>query len=347
MSGEHTSDHPSDTQALDERKERILREIVEAYVRLGEPIGSKNVADVADLGVSSATIRNEMAILEREGYISHPHTSAGRTPTDKGYRYYVDVLAPKVSSEPGRRREIERFLAGAVSALDDLLERTSQLLSELTDYTSLAAAPPVHESLIERLEVVRLGGSRFLLICIGEDGWHDERLVELQQDSTDEDVQQAVRIANKLIAHQSPSEGARVLSDAVVPSEVEPLLRGAAEALRTIARSTGRVFTGGMSKLIVWEPVDTAQRVLEMLDARGVEPILPDPSPNAITVRIGRELAMDDLRDLSLIAAGYTFGKRAGTLGIIGPTRMDYPSVMSTVADVASTLSRVLRQLSQ
>src|SRR3954451_21914417 len=157
-----TGEAPADHQPLDERKERILREIVEAYVRRGEPIGSKIVAEAADLGVSSATIRNEMAILEREGYISHPHTSAGRIPTDKGYRYYVDVLAPKVAPEPGRRREIERFLAGAVSALDELLERTSQVLAELTDYTSLAAPPPVHGSLIERIELVRIGGSRLL-----------------------------------------------------------------------------------------------------------------------------------------------------------------------------------------
>src|SRR5712692_7578511 len=105
---------------LDERKEQILREIVEGYVRSGEPMASKAVADGANLGISSATIRNEMGVLEREGYISHPHTSAGRVPTDKGYRYYVDVLAPKVGADPRRRREMEHFIAGAVSALDDI-----------------------------------------------------------------------------------------------------------------------------------------------------------------------------------------------------------------------------------
>jgi heat-inducible transcriptional repressor len=337
----------ADMQPLDERKERILREIVEAYVRRGEPIGSKIVADAADLGVSSATIRNEMAILEREGYISHPHTSAGRIPTDKGYRYYVDVLAPKVALEPTRRREIEHFLAGAVSALDELLERTSQVLAELTDYTSLAAAPAVHESRLERVELVRLGGSRLLLVCVGDDGWHDERLVELLNEISDDDVTQAVRIANTLVAKNTAADASRALAEVVVTPEVEPIVRGVSAALRATARAGGRVFTGGVSKLIVWEPVDTAQRVLEMLDAGGVEPLLPVPSPNAMTVRIGRELALEDLRDLSLIATGYRFGKRAGTLGVLGPTRMDYPSVMSTVAEVASTLSRVLRQMSQ
>ena len=336
-----------DEQHLDERKERILREIVEGYVRRGEPVGSKIVADAADLGVSSATIRNEMAILERDGYISHPHTSAGRIPTDKGYRYYVDVLAPKVALEPTRRREIEHFLAGAVSALDELLERTSQVLAELTDYTSLASAPPVYESALERIELVRLGGSRLLLVCIGDEGWHDERLVDLAAEVSDDNLAQSVRIANTLVARKTATEAARILSEAVVATDVEPILRVVSDALRAVARAGGRVFTGGMAKLIVWEPVDTAQRVLEMLDSGGVEPLLPVPSPNAMTVRIGRELALEDLRDLSLIATGYRFGKRAGTLGVLGPTRMDYPSVMSTVAEVASTLSRVLRQLSQ
>jgi heat-inducible transcriptional repressor len=318
---------------------------VEGYIRAGEPVGSKAVAEGADLGVSSATIRNEMAILEREGYISHPHTSAGRIPTDKAYRYYVDVLAPKVSPVPGQSREIERFLAGAFSALDDLLERASQLLAELTDYTSLAAAPPVRESHLQRIELVRLSGPRMLLICIGDDGWHDDRLVELGSEPDDDVMAQAVRVANTVIAGSTPSEAARSLREVAAAPDLEPVLNAVAEALRLVSQSVGRLFTGGTSKLIVWEPVDTAQRVLEILETGDMEPFLPAPAPNALTVRIGRELPLADLRDLSLIATGYQFGKRAGTVGILGPTRMDYPMVMSTVAEVASTLSRVLRQL--
>ncbi len=334
------------SQPLDDRKERILREIVEGYIHGGEPVGSKAVAEGADLGVSSATIRNEMAILEREGYISHPHTSAGRIPTDKAYRYYVDILAPKVSPKPKQSREIERFMAGAFSALDELLERASQLLAELTDYTSLAAAPSVRESRLQRIELVRLSGTRLLLICIGDDGWHDDRLVELSAEPNEDVLAQAVRVANTVVEHATPNEAARSLLEVAAAPELDPVLRAVAEALRLVAQSSGRLYTGGTSKLIIWEPVDTAQRVMEFLEAGDVEPLLPvSASPNALTVRIGRELPLADLRDLSLIATGYQFGKRAGTVGILGPTRMDYPMVMSTVAEVASTLSRVLRQL--
>ncbi|HYZ93900.1 MAG TPA: heat-inducible transcriptional repressor HrcA [Actinomycetota bacterium] len=330
---------------LDDRKEEILREIVEAYIKRGEPVGSKAVADGTDLGVSSATIRNEMAILEREGYISHPHTSAGRVPTDKAYRYYVDVLAPKVATDPSRRREIEGSLAGAVSALDELLNRASQLLSELTDYTSLAAHPSMGDSKLERIEVVRLGSSRLLLVCVGEDGWHEERLVELESELTDDAVRSALQLANTVVEGAMPVQAARAIDEIAAPVDVEPVLRALATGLTTVARAPGRIHTGGTSKLIVWEPVGTAQRVLEMFDAGGVEPLLPAPDPNAVTVRIGNELAFEELRDLSLIAAGYRFGRRSGTLGVLGPTRMDYPNVISTVAEVASTLSRLLRQL--
>jgi heat-inducible transcriptional repressor len=335
----------ADQKPLDDRKERILREIVEAYIREGEPVGSKIVSEAADLGVSSATVRNEMGILEREGYISHPHTSAGRVPTDKAYRYYVDVLASKVSSDPKRRREIERFLAGAYSALDELLERASHLLSELTDYTSLAAPPAMNESRLQRIEVVRLGGQRLLLICVGEDGWHEDRVLELEADLSDGVITQALDVANTAVSHSTPAEAASALASFDADPELRPALRALAAGLLAVARSTGRVHTGGTSKLIAWEPIDTAQRVLEMFDTGGVEPFLPVPQPNSVTVRIGRELALDELRDLSLIATGYRFGRGAGTLGVLGPTRMDYPAVISTVAEVASTLSRVLRHL--
>jgi heat-inducible transcriptional repressor len=334
------TEHP-----LDERKEQILREIIEAYVRLGEPVGSRVVADGTDLGVSSATVRNEMGILEREGYISHPHTSAGRIPTDKGYRYYVDVLAPKVATDPDRRREIEHFLAGAVSALDELLERASQVLVDLTDYTSLAARPPIGESTLARIELVKLSGPRVLLVCVGDEGWHEDRLLELSEEPTDEVVRRVVEIAAPLVSSRSLIEAAEAIHQAGARTELALLIEAVSEGLLAIARTTGRVVTGGASKLVVWEPPPTAARVLEMLEAGSVESLLAEPRPDRVTVRIGRELAIGDLRDLSLIATGYRFGRRAGTLGVLGPTRMDYPAVISTVAEVASTLSRVLRQL--
>jgi heat-inducible transcriptional repressor len=152
-------------------------------------------------------------------------------------------------------------------------------------------------------------------------------------------------LANTAVSGGTPSEGADSIASLRAAPTVKAVVDGIASSLRAIDRSRSRLYTGGTAKLIIWEPIDTAQRVIEMLEGGGVGPLLPDAAPNAITVRIGRELALDDVLDLSLIATGYQLGQRSGTVGVLGPTRMDYPTVISTVAEVASTLSRVLRQL--
>ncbi len=329
---------------LDERKEHILREIVEAYVKTGEPVASRSVADGSELGVSSATVRNEMGILEREGYITHPHTSAGRVPTDKGYRYYVDVLAPRVAADPEQAREIKEFLSGTLSALDELLQRASQILVDMTSYLSLAAAPPVGEARVRHVQLVELFGPRVFLVVVGEEAWHEEHVLELDADTSEEAIRRAVETANRLVGHKTLIEAAEALENAEVEPDVQQLLVGTAQALRLVARKGGRVFTGGTSRLVVWEPAPAASRLLEILETGEVQPLLPQARPEHVSVRIGRELALEDLHDLSLIAAGYRFGQQAGTLGVLGPTRMDYPAVISTVAEVARTLSRALRE---
>lgn len=329
---------------LDERKQRILRQIVEAYIRYGEPVGSKVVAEACGLGVSSATVRNEMGILEREGYITQPHTSAGRIPTEKAYRYYVDELAPRMDTDPQRSREIDRSLTGALSAIDDLLKRASLVLSELTSYTSLAAAPPVAEGRVRHLQLIPLGARKVLLVLVAEGAWHEERVLELDHDPDEDLLRRAVERTNRIAAGKTITEAAAAIEHGAEP-EWTVLGRAVARALRAIGRTPGRVFAGGTSRLVVWEPGPTAARVLELLEEGEMEPLLPEPRPEHVDVRIGHELAQDDLRELSLIAAGYRLGRRGtGTLGVLGPMRMDYPAVISTVAAVARSLSRVLRR---
>jgi heat-inducible transcriptional repressor len=330
---------------LDERKESILRAIIEAYIRSGEPVGSKSVADGSELGVSSATVRNEMGTLEREGYVSHPHTSAGRVPTDKGYRYYVDVLAPSVRTDPKIKREIEGFLLGTVAALDDLLKRASTLLADLTDLASLAAEPPADSSRLRHLQVVPLGGYRLFLIFVGQIGWHEERIVELDAEPSEEDIRRAVEAANAVANDKTLTEAAEGLDAVAADEPVARILRAAAEAMRHVAFTTRRVHTAGTSRVVVWEPAPVARRVLELLEGGGVEPLIVGAEPEEMAVRIGSELGLQDLEDLSLIAAGYRYGRRAGALGVLGPTRMDYPTVIATVAEVAGSLTRALRRL--
>lgn len=330
---------------LDERKQAILRAIVEAYVRDGEPVGSKAVADDPVLQVSSATIRNEMGILEREGYIAQPHTSAGRVPTDKGYRYYVDALMRRPPAPPQQAQEIERHLFHALSALDDLLERATTLLSDLTDYTALVAAPAMTELRIRWMQLVPLGGRRAFLVVVGEGAQHEERLIELPVELTEDLAARTLDLANRVVGGCTPGEAADRL-DRHGDGDEAKLLRALGKGLRHIGRTSGRVFTGGASRMVAWEPASMAQRVLEAIEGGEVAPLLAERQSEGVDVRIGHELALEDIHDLSLIAAGYQLGKNvAGTLGVLGPTRMDYPNVMATVELVARSVSRVLRRL--
>jgi len=338
-----------DTNPLDERKERILRQIVEGYVRAGEPVGSRSVADDPALDVSAATVRNEMGILEREGYITHPHTSAGRIPTDKGYRYYVDRLSD-VDLTPELRKEIRTFLDGTLSAFDDMLRRSSDLLAELTEYTSVTTAPPASEARLRRVQLIALGGSRVLLVLIGEVPWHEEHVVQLPPgvEPTDASLVRTVEVADRTVGGKTLAESADALDDVDGGDEEErTILRATAEAIRVIALRARRVYTGGTSRVVIWEPGPEAKRVLELLEGGEVESLLLESEPEEVAVRIGRELGISDLEDLSMIATGYRFGRRSGALGVLGPTRMDYPSVIATVGEVARSLSRALRQLSE
>lgn len=336
----------SDTEqkALDERKERILRSIVESYVAAGEPVGSKVVSDAPEMNVSSATIRNEMGILEREGYISQPHTSAGRIPTDKGYRYYVDELAPTRESDPDRLLEVEGLLAGTLSAMDELLMKASNVLSDLTNYTSLASAPSATEARLRHIQLISLGGRRVFAVLVGEGAWHAERVVELAAEPSDEALRQAGERLNRMVSGLGLSEAADAI-ETNAGSDNVALIEATAQVLRSVAATAHRVYAGGTSRLVFWEPAPIARRVLEMLEGGQVEPLLPESATEGVSVRIGRELALDDYHDLSLIAAGYRLGRQIGTLGVLGPTRMDYPSVIATVADVAQSLSKALKRL--
>ena len=271
-----------------------------------------------------------MAILEREGYISHPHTSAGRIPTDKGYRYYVDVLAPRVASAPKRRRRSSATSTGAFSALDELLERTSQLLSELTDYTSLAASPSAHErpAAPRRARAARLPSAAAGLR-------RRRRLARRPPDRArvrvaDTLLDDAVRLANSAVERLDAARGgaARSRTSTLPPrsaSVLQGIARGAAcrsTARRAVSTPAGRRSSSCGSRSTPRSACSSCSRRAKR------EPCSRRRRRNAVTVRIGRELALDDVRDLSLIATGYTLGNRSGALGVLGPTRMDYPSVI-------------------
>jgi heat-inducible transcriptional repressor len=333
---------------LDDRKLEVLRAIVQDYVSTMEPVGSKSLVDRHHLDVSPATIRNDMAVLEEQGYITQPHTSAGRIPTDKGYRLFVDRLSGIKPLSAAERRAIETFLAGAYD-LDDVVLRTVRLLAQLTRQVALVQYPSLTQSRIRHIELVPLSARRVLLVLITDTGRVEQRTVELPEAIDDDAVAQLRAVLNACLDGRRLTEVAAVVAG--LPDRVQPAERPNAAAVFSVIRETvverheERVLVGGAANLAAGDFSQGLREVLESLEEQVVLMRLLGESvdQSAVTVKIGAENSVVGLRSTSLVAAGYGTGDRAlARLGVIGPTRMDYPTAMGAVRAVARYVGQIL-----
>jgi len=335
---------------LDDRKLDVLRAIVEDYVATQEPVGSKALVDRHHLGVSPATIRNDMAVLEEEGYIAQPHTSAGRVPTDKGYRLFVDRLSTVKPLSPAERRAIQTFLNGAVD-LDDVVTRTVRLLAQLTRQVAVVQYPSLTRSTVRHVELVPLSTSRVLLVLITDTGRVEQRIVELPGD-TDEallgdlrarlghvvaglDISAVATRVETLADSFSPTD--RQVVSAVVATLLETLMDRTDERLAVAGTANlaryGQGFDQGLEPLL--EALEEHVLLLRLLGEA--------TSPSTLTVRIGQENAPAGLSAASIVTTGYGPGERAlASMGVVGPTRMDYPGTIAAVGAVARYVSQIL-----
>ncbi|MFO7961971.1 MAG: heat-inducible transcriptional repressor HrcA [Nitriliruptoraceae bacterium] len=339
-------------EELDERKRTILRAIVTEYVARGEPVGSKRVVEVAGLDVSAATVRNEMSALESLGYITQPHTSAGRIPTDTGYRRFVDDLSADPALD-GARRELVQELLGPASDVEDLLARTSSVLSQLTRLVSLVIAPAVDASRLKLCELVGLSPGSALLLLVADTGRVEKRSVELPAETTEGDLDRVRTVLAEQVRGRRLGEVHATLLHLVedAPSDLRDLLRALADATaRELADDTvHHVFVGGQASLAGDEAFERQHlsRVLQLIEERATLARLLAEATNddRPTVRIGGENQVEDLRAASLVAQRYQL-VTAGSLGVLGPTRMDYATVLATVRAVADQLQVTLTDLS-
>ncbi|HWK93154.1 MAG TPA: heat-inducible transcriptional repressor HrcA [Luteimicrobium sp.] len=338
----------------EERRLDVLRAIVEDYVRTREPVGSRVLTERHNLGVSPATIRNDMAALEEAGYIAQPHTSAGRIPTDKGYRLFVDHLATvKPLSQP-ERHAIEQFLDGAVD-LDDVVARAGRLLAELTGQVAVVQYPSLRRSGLRHLELVAVGEARLLVVIITDTGRVEQRMLDVAA-VPDEGTLAVLRarlnaaavgrrlpgLATELesVAQQLPPENqdlARRLADVVVQtlaeeSEERIMLTGTANLART-----------GMRFEHALRPVLEALEEQVVLLGLLTEMAEDAADRSGVRVRIGHETQYDGLSETSVVTTGYgSEGEVVAAIGSIGPTRMDYPGTIASVRAVARYLTRIL-----
>lgn len=337
---------------MDDRKLAVLRAIVDDYVETREPVGSKTLADRHGLGVSSATIRNDMAALEEEGLISAPHTSAGRIPTDSGYRLFVDKLSSVKPLSSAEKRAIHSFLDEAVD-LDDVMNRTVRLLSQLTKQVALVQYPSLGRSSIRHIELVPLSTSRVMLVVIADTGRVEQRIIETGISISDEAVAELrIKLNVALDGSLFTSVPDRVLG---FVDQCAANIRPAATAIiatlleTVVARQEERVVVGGTSNLarVGEDFVPTVGPMLEALEEHVVLLKLFGNSlaPEEVTVRIGQENNVEELRSASLISVGYGSGDQSmAQIGVLGPTRMDYAGSMGAVRAVARYVGQILME---
>lgn len=335
----------------EDRRLAVLRAIVTDYVETREPVGSKALVERHSLGVSPATIRNDMASLEEEGYIAQPHTSAGRVPTDKGYRLFVDRLTTVKPLSIAEKRAIGSLLDGAVD-LDDVLDRTVRLLAQLTRQVAVVQYPSLSRSTVRHVELVPIGGHRLLVVLITNTGRVEQRVVDVGADPGE------VLLADLRSRLNGVAAGCRLtkvaamvatLPEAFAPED-RPLVRLVLEALEdslAIEREE-RIVLAGTANL-ARSGTDFARSIGPVLEALEEQVVLMKllsemaEDLSQVGVRIGRETANDNLSETAVIASGYGGqGEVVARLGVLGPTRMDYPMTMAAVRAVARYVSRIL-----
>jgi heat-inducible transcriptional repressor len=332
---------------LDDRKLAVLRAIVEDYVSTNEPVGSKALADRHGLGVSPATVRNDMAVLEEQGYIAQPHTSAGRIPTDKGYRLFVDRLSTIKPLSAAERRAIETFLNGAYD-LDDVVGRTVRLLATLTRQVAVVQYPSLTRSSVRHVELVPVAAQRLLLVLITNTGRVEQRVIETEHEVSEDSIAQLRAVLNTCLDGCGLGEVPKAVAELPtrVSEEDKPVALSVLSVLldSLVERSEEKIVFAGAANLAGENPA-SLRDVLEALEEQVVLMRLLGEvgDSSTLSVRIGTEIQLEGLRSTSVVAAGYGVGDQAlARLGVLGPTRMDYPGTMGAVRAVARYVGQIL-----
>ncbi|MFJ4436011.1 heat-inducible transcriptional repressor HrcA [Streptomyces sp. NPDC088923] len=336
---------------LSERRLEVLRAIVQDYVGTEEPVGSKALTERHSLGVSPATVRNDMAALEDEGFIAQPHTSAGRIPTDKGYRLFVDKLADIKPMTAPERRAIQSFLDSAVD-LDDVVGRTVRLLAQLTRQVAVVQYPSLTRSTVRHVELLSMSPARVMLVLITDTGRVEQRMIDCPAPFGETSVADLRARLNSRISGRRFADVPQLVQD--LPDSFEQEDRGTVAVvlstlLETVVEETEeRLMIGGTANLARYGqdfPL-MIRPVLEALEEQVVLlRLLGEVTDPRMAVRIGHENAYEGLNSTSVVSVGYGSGGEAvAKLGVVGPTRMDYPGTMGAVRAVARYVGQILAE---
>jgi heat-inducible transcriptional repressor len=332
---------------LSERKAAILQAVVEGGITTSEPVGSSQVSRAADLDVSSATIRNEMVSLEEDGYLHQPHTSAGRVPSDKGYRYFVDTLMRPAHPDAGQTQEVDEFFAQAQGELESMLRDTSAFLSELTNYAAVVVGPPPAASPMRAKQVVRLASDQAMIVVAHTNAAIERIMVQIEERISESDLDLAA--AEVARAWTSPLDHLAIAPTASADDDIPATALDEALREATQRNANPEVYVGGASDVAgIIDAVEQVKDVLLVLEKQyTVVTLVKDVIDRGLSVAIGSETGIAPLAECSLVVAPIEVdGQTTGTIGVLGPTRMHYPEAMATVALVSKQLGRKLGESS-
>ena len=337
---------------LDERKQRILQAVIQDYISSAEPVGSRTLARKYDLGVSPATIRNEMADLEMLGYLEHIHTSSGRVPSSKGYRLYVDSLLPVQPMTDAEKAMIDKWYKAKVQQLDQVFQETAKIISRLTRNVSLVLAPQISKAAFRCMQFLPLDDHRVIAVLMTDAGFVENRIMEMPAGSSFEDFQRMAKVINGCLAGHTLGA---IQNGSLKKIEAEIGDDGLYESAMTLidkalnSQRKERLYLGGTTEMMEqpeFHNVDKVKELLIMLEKdQLMKDILKAHLGDGLTVTIGQENEYSGIKDCSIITATYHLdGELLGSMAVLGPTRMEYGRTMSLLNYMNNNLTEVIKR---
>lgn len=338
---------------ITERQLLILQAIIDDYILTGVPVGSRTLSKRLGMNLSSATIRNEMADLEEAGYLEQPHTSAGRKPSEKAYRLYVDTLMRVSSLDSEEIAHIQAYFDNRVGEIEKVMETTARVLSDVTHLTSVVLAPQFSKAQIKRIQLVRLSGQKALLLFVFDTGMVKDVLIHIPEDMDASYLEMLSNLLTEQVQNLKATEAVEAIRK-IVRVDMKghrEFMENLLEAARRNVQepSGGREVVLGGAKNIFNHPeyrdVDKAKNFLQLLEAREtLSDMLSRATEMEFTIKIGKENEIDQLKDMSVVTATYKMGdEKIGSFGVIGPTRMDYGKILSVMKFVGASMNEILK----
>lgn len=339
---------------MDERKQKVLQAIILDYIATADPVGSRTIAKKYDLGVSPATVRNEMADLEEMGFIEQPHTSAGRIPSQTGYRYYVDCLMEKEPVKAEMKEVVRGALVNRIRETEDLIQYSSRLLSQLTNYTAMILAPFYGKNILRHIKILSVEMGKAVIVMVLDNGHVEHRIMEVPEYLGEEEFGTISAILNENLRGLSLEQWRPNLMQGIY-RELNLHTKLLQDVISHIESSMEfdqeqKVFMGGTLNILnqpEFKQIDRVKPLLELLEQEKVmKDVLVPVSQSGVTVRIGTENKIEGMKECSLITATYQVeGRVIGTLGVLGPTRMEYSKVIGVVEFLTSALTEALKKV--